>query len=372
MEFSLNTEQMSLRESVARYCRERCGFDARKRSAASSGSATGSYWQDFARYGWLGAALPQDCGGAGGTAVEDAIVMEEFGRSLVLEPFLHCAVLPGQLVHAAANDGQRRDLLPPLLSGDLVLAVALDAADAGPTGRFEGVPGAATSGAEYILNGGGALVVAGSRADKLIVPACTSEGLTLFLVDGLARGLQRSAFRTIDGGEAADIRLEEVRVAQSAVLGSIGGAEAALQSALEHTIVAMCAEAVGAMAGLLETTRDYLRQRRQYGAALSSYQALQHRMADMFAELELSRSMLYAALQAMLGSQPGARRKTVSAAKAYVGGCGKSLGESAIQLHGAVGMADENKVGHYFRRLLVTAGSLGGEDYHLERFALSG
>jgi len=370
MDFSLNTEQMSLRDSVARYCRAHCGFDARKRSAALAGAPNGSHWQEFARYGWLGAALPEEWGGSGGTAVEDAIIMEEFGRSLVLEPFLHCAVLPGQLVHAAANDRKRRDLLPPLLSGELILAVALDASDAASTDRFKATAG--PDAGDYVLNGSGALVVGGSRADKLIVPAATLEGPTLFVVDGRASGVKRSAFRTIDGLEAADVCLQDVRVAQSAVLGKIGAGEAALQSALEHTIVAMCAEAVGAMMGLLETTRDYLRQRRQYGAALSTYQALQHRMADMFAELELSRSILYAALQSMLGSGSDVRRKTVSAAMAYVGSCGKSLGESAIQLHGAVRMTDENKVGHYFRRLVVVAGSMGGADYHLERVARSG
>ncbi|HEU4655555.1 MAG TPA: acyl-CoA dehydrogenase family protein [Steroidobacteraceae bacterium] len=369
MDFTLNTEQVNLRDSVQRYCRSQCAFDVRRHARAHPGTSPLSHWREFARLGWLGAALPAELGGSDGAIVDDAIIMEELGRSLVLEPFLQCGIFASQLLNAAGTLEQRKILIPQLIGGELTIAVAVDLSDDDPWAHFSAITARPPISNQLVLHGGEALVHAAMDVNHIVIPARTEFGPTLFLIRSDAPGVNRKQHRTIDGLDCFELTLDGVIADQGDVIGSVGCAYLPLDYATDYVTTALCAEAIGAMNGLLTITRDHLKQRRQYGASLSTYQALQHRMADMFADLELARSMLYAAIAAILTPNVAARRRTVFAAKAYISESGRSLGQQAIQLHGASGMTDDSKAAHYFRRLVVIAGCAGERDFLREQVA---
>jgi hypothetical protein len=338
VDFSLNSEQSVLRDSVDRYW-------------CATGSAVGSRWSDFARLGWLSVAVPEEPSDLGRSLVNTTILMEEFGRHHASEPFVPCAVVAARLAHEAGADGGGGPLFREIVSGTAKVAVASGLTEQVTDCRFEADLDLRAPGRRYLLRGARA-VIATVAAEKVIVPAMTTEGLTLFAVNCAAEGVSRRIVRGIDGSDTAEISIDGARVADSGVLGRRGAGERPLRAALEHGIVALCAESVGAMTGVLHSTRHHLRQRRQYGASLSSYQVLQHRLADMFADVELSRSMLYAALAAMTGPDPESCRRMLLSAGSYIGSRGRQVGEAAVQLHGATGMTAESDVGRYFRRLV--------------------
>ncbi len=372
MDGGLTEEQALLKDSVERFIERDYPFDQRRDLAAGEEGFGRAVWARFAEFGWLAAPLPEAHGGLGGTPVEVAILMEAFGRGLVLEPYLSTVILGGGLLSLAGSDAQKAALLPPLAEGKLLLAFAY----AEPQSRYN--PGDVETRAEprgdaYLLNGRKSVVFHAATADKLIVSARTAgaardaAGIGLFLVDREAEGLALRAYPTVDGLRAAELRLEDVTVDGGAAVGEAGGALPIIEQVLDRATIAVCAEAVGTMGALLEATRAYLETRTQFGVPIGSFQVLQHRVVDMFMAYELSRALVYRAAAA--AEDAADRAAAASAAKVQVGKAGRMIGQAAIQLHGGMGMTEELAIGHHFKRLSMIGALFGDTDHHLRRFA---
>jgi alkylation response protein AidB-like acyl-CoA dehydrogenase len=374
MEFSLSPDQGALQDNVKRYCKQHYNLKNRASILASSEGFSREHWTAFAQLGWLGAAFPEDVGGTNGNAIESAIILEQFGRSLVVEPYWSCVVFAGQLINFHASSHLRKELLVPIIQGKVLVSVAHD--EFGSTGCFEHVDTTATvDQAGYVVNGRKSLVFGGPIVDKFIVSARTSgktrdrNGVSLFVIDQEADGLQRRDYRMIDGTLASDLTMTNVQISAAALMDSTAGAIAALQFAKNHASIALCAEAVGVMDGVLLTTRDYLRTRRQYGVTLNTLQALQHRMADMFVETELSRSMLFRALNLLDDENQVNRQIGALSAKVHVGQSGKFVCKNGVQLHGALGMTEEHIIGQYFKRVAVISSTFGSAQHQINECA---
>ena len=377
MDLSWSSEQQQLRDSVERWVAQSYPFEARRKLIASELGWSRENWRQFAELGWLGAALPEEVGGIGGSALETLIVMEAFGRGLVVEPYLPTIVLGCGLIADAGSKAQKDALLGPAVEGKTLLAFAY----AEPQSRYEPfnvATKAAKQGGGYMLSGHKCVVINGGEADRLIVSARTdgatrdAGGISLFLVDPKAKGVRLTSYPTLDGGRAAEIMLEGVAVGAADAIGPVGDALPIIERALDRGIAAVAAEATGAMLVLHDTTLDYLKTRKQFGVALSTFQALQHRMVDMFVHCEESKSMALKAALEVGGDDPVARARALSAVKVQIGKAGRAVGQDAIQLHGGMGMTNEYKVGHYFKRLSLIDTLFGDVDYHLERFGRTG
>jgi alkylation response protein AidB-like acyl-CoA dehydrogenase len=326
----------------------------------------------------LGLPFSETDGGLGGGPVETMIVAEAFGRALVLEPYIPTVLLAGGCLRLAGTPAQRSDLVPRIVEGTELLAFAhverqarYNLADVTTTAQR---PAAS---ADWTLNGAKSFVLHGDTADKLIVSARVSgrqrdrSGLALFLVDSNAPGIARRAYVLQDGMRAADVTLSNVRVSSDALLSTAGDALPIIERVVDCAIAALCAEAVGAMTRAHELTVEYLKMRKQFGAPIGSFQALQHRAVDMLVMIEQARSLsMYATMMAE-DPDPKARAHAVSAAKAYVGRAGKLVGEQAIQLHGGIGVTEECAVGHYYRRLTMIDILCGDSAHHLAAVAAS-
>jgi len=376
MDFSFTEEQVLLRNSVQRLIQDRYSFEARKAILASDSGWSSDCWRAFAELGLLAAPFAEEHGGFGGGAIEVMIIMEEFGKGLVVEPYLQTVVLCGGLINLAGSSAQKVALLPKIASGDLILAMAY----AEPQGRFnlaDLVTKAEKTGDGFILNGNKAVVAAAPWADKLLVTARTSgvqrdkDGVTIFIVDKNAPGISTRDYPTIDGQRASEISFENVKLGADTVLGQAGKGLALLEEAFDRTIAAQCAEAVGCMRVLTDATVEYCKTRKQFGQPIGKFQVLQHRMVDMFMECEQSLSITYMVNLKLDESEAG-RMKAASAAKVQIGKAGRFVGQQAIQLHGGMGMTDELNVGHYFKRLTMIDAQFGNVDYHLKRFAAAG
>ncbi len=376
MDFSFTEEQVLLRNSVQRFVQDRYSFEARKAILASDSGWSRDNWRSFAELGLLAAPFAEEYGGFGGGAIETMIIMEEFGKGLVVEPYLQTVVLCGGLINMAGSHAQKAALLPKIAAGELILAMAY----AEPQGRFnlaDLVTRAEKSGDGFVLNGNKAVVAAAPWADKLLVTARTSgaqrdkSGVTIFLVDINAPGVSRRDYPTIDGQRASEISFENVKLSADAVLGAVGTALPILEAAFDRAIAAQCAEAVGCMRVLTDATVEYCKTRKQFGQPIGKFQVLQHRMVDMFMECEQSLSMTYM-VNLKLDESETERVKAASAAKAHIGKSGRYVGQQAIQLHGGMGMTDELNIGHYFKRLTMIDAQFGNVDYHLRRFSAAG
>ncbi len=370
MDFDYSDEQHLLRESVARFVREEYPFDARKRLMASGAPFSPAHWALFAELGWLAVPVPESCGGLGGSAVDNAIVLEEFGRGLVLEPWIPTLVLGAGAIAALGSTAQQEALLPRVLAGELQLALAHTEAAA----RYElacVATRASHTAAGWQVDGTKCVVLNAPAAELLLVSAREDTGgMGVFLVPREAEGLHLQPYRTIDGMMAAELRLEAVQLAAGARLGEAPDALPALSALYDRAALMVCAEAVGAMSVLLQKTVDYTKTRRQFGVPIGSFQALQHRMADMFIEVEQARSILLMALLTADGGG-GDVPRAVSAAKSRIGRAARKVGEEAIQLHGGIGVTDDLDVGHYMKRLVAIEALFGNADWHLKRFAES-
>jgi pimeloyl-CoA dehydrogenase small subunit len=377
MDFEMSDEQRLLQESVERLLTDRYDFEARKRYMQEPGGFSRDLWRRYAELGLLGLPFDERYGGIGGGPVETMIVMEAFGRALVLEPYLATVVLCGGLLRRGGSEAQREALIPKIAGGDLMLAFAhaerqsrYELADVATTARRDG--------AGYVLDGAKTLVLHGDCAHKLIVSARLAgarrerDGIGLFLLDADAAGVARRAYPTIDGLHAAEVTLASARVGADAVLGEPGKAYALIERVVDAAIAALAAEAVGAMAAMQETTVDYLKTRRQFGVPIGSFQVLQHRAADMLIALEQARSM--AMLATMLAEDPNdaERRRAVAAAKVQIGRSGRFVGQQAVQLSGGIGVTMEYKIGHYFKRVSAIDTLFGDADYHLAELARLG
>jgi pimeloyl-CoA dehydrogenase small subunit len=374
MDFELNPEQELLRDNVARLMKDRYGFEARRTYQASPRGWSEALWRDYAEMGLLGAPFAEADGGYGGGAVETMIVMEQFGKALALEPYLQTVVLCGALLKHGASDKQRAELIGAIAAGELKLSFAHMEKQSG-FDLNDVALSAVKNGGGFVLNGEKTLVGQGDSADKLIVSARVSrdrrnrDGIALFLVDASAPGVSRRGYPTQDGQRAAEIGFADVHAAPHDLLGGADSALPVIERAVDEAIAALSAEAVGAMSEALTMTVDYLKTRKQFGVTIGSFQALQHRAADMTVALEQARSMMY--LAAMMADEDDAeeRAKTMSAVKAQIGRSAKFIGQQAVQMHGGIAMTYEYKAGHLFKRLTMIDTAYGDADVHVRRLA---
>jgi alkylation response protein AidB-like acyl-CoA dehydrogenase len=372
MDFNLNDEQRQLRETVARFLANRYSFAAREKILRSKEGWSPDIWKAFTdELGILGAALPEEHGGFGGGAVETMILMEELGRSLAVEPYLETVVIAAGLLKRVGG-ALAADLVAKIIAGQTIMAFAWSE----PTGRFD--PGdvatrATRHGAQWRIAGRKAVVVAAPFATHLLLTARTAgetrdaAGVSLFVVAKHAAGVATRDFPTVDGRRASEIAFDDVVVDAEALLGPEGGTLPLVELVLDEARAALCAEALGVMSELQRRTLEYVKQRRQFGQPIGSFQVLQHRLVDMFMLLEQSISMTYMATLKL--SAPDAERiKAVAAAKAFVGRACTILGQNAVQTHGGIGLSDELPLSHYFKRASMIANQLGSVDFHLARY----
>ncbi|MDP6269884.1 MAG: acyl-CoA dehydrogenase family protein [Alphaproteobacteria bacterium] len=376
MDLNYSEIQEMLKDSVERFVRDNYAFEQRRQIVESGQGFSRQHWQTYAELGWLGAALPEDVGGLGGGGAETMVVMEGLGRGLALEPMLGAVVLGGGLINAAGNEAQRRELLPALIGGELLLSFAF----AEPGGRFDlshTETRAEAAGGGWRLSGRKCVVLHGAAADRFIVPARTSgevrdaAGITLFLVANDSAGLTRRDYATVDALPASDLTFDGLELAAEDVLGEVGGAYPHIEGAIDAGIAASCADAVGAMAAAVDITNEYIQGREQFGQSIGRFQVLQHRLVDMFMECERARSMaVMAALK--LDTEADERRRAMAAAKSLVGRAAKFVAAQGVQLHGGMGMTEEYPIGHYFKRLMTFDTMFGNSDYHADRFVAQG
>lgn len=360
MNFDLTDEQRLLRESLSGYLARNYGFDAR-RTAAANGGWRPDIWRGFAaELGLLGATLSEEEGGFGGGPVETMLIAEELGRALVMEPYVESVVVATALLRGEGGIGE--SLRANIVSGQAIVAPALY--EAGGRSNPAHVNSAAhTAGEGIAIEGSKAVVAAAPIASHYLVSASEADGVSLFLVEAGAEGVERRDFRLIDGRPAADLSFSNTPATR---IGPSGSALPRIERAIDEGIAAICSEGVGLIDAMLSQTVEYTKQREQFGVAIASFQVLQHRMADMLALLERARSMaVMAALSLDLPAEE--RRRAVSAAKAFVSAALKTVGESAIQLHGGIGTTEEIAVSHYFKRGTVIQGQFGTAAWHLER-----
>lgn len=367
MDFNFSEDQTMLRDSVARYLQNTYDFDTRQKVIKGQAGWRPEVWKAFAEeLGILGAPFSEEHGGFGGGPIENMIVMEEVGKALVVEPYLSTVVIGGGFLKHSGFAGAA-DLIGSIIAGETIIAFAY----AEPQGRYNLADlktSAKKDGSGYALSGHKAVVWGAPWATHLIVTARTgggqreTQGVGVFLVEKGAAGLSTRDYPTVDGSRASEVYFENTPATLIA-----DNAFPLVEQVVDEAIAALCAEAVGVQRKLHEGTLDYTKQRKQFGVPIASFQVLQHRMVDMFMNLEQSVSMTYMATL-KLGESADERAKAVSAAKVHIGRANKFLGQNAIQLHGGMGMTDELAIGHYFKRATMIEGLFGSVDHHLARY----
>lgn len=370
MDIQFTEEQELLRSSVQRLLRDLYDFEARRKIVASEEGLSRMQWKAFAELGLLAAPLSEDAGGLGGGPLSAMVVMQEFGRHLVVEPFVETVVLAGGLIEQVGTSGQKQEFIPGIIDGSKIWTLAwterasrYDFANVATKARREG--------GDYVLSGEKTMVMAAPWADHLIVSARTAgdtrdrSGVGLFVVDRRAAGVNLQSFKTVDGRRAAEISLREVR---GQLLGAEGEGVAALEACRDRAIGALCAEAVGAIGELNAATLDYSKTRKQFGTTIGSFQVLQHRMVDMFIAHQESLSLMQHLNLSLNAGDPGLSR-LASGAKSKIGYAGKFVADQAVQLHGGMGMTDELNVGHYFKRISSINIQFGDPAFHVLRYA---
>jgi alkylation response protein AidB-like acyl-CoA dehydrogenase len=374
MDFEPSDDQRLLVESVTRMLSNTYSFAQRKGYMALPEGYAPAVWSQFAEQGLLGLPFAEEYGGFGGGAQEVMLVMQAFGRVLVLEPFFPTVVLAGTAINAAGTAGQKKALLPAIAEGSLKMAFAHGERQA----RYDlndVITTAKRNGGGWVLDGSKTVVSHGEAADKIIVSARTSgdrhdeAGITLFLVDANASGVARRGYVSRDDTRAADIALSNVSVSDANVLGEVGKGFAIVQRVVEAGIAATAGETVGAMEAMNEMTLEYSKTRVQFGNPIGSYQVVQHRLADMFMTQEQGRSMAILATMSVDNPDPVARAHDLALAKVGTGQAGRYVSQSAVQMHGGIGMTEEYAVGHYFRRCMVIERLFGDPAYYLNKLA---
>ena len=382
MDFQYTEEQQLLADSVRRLVEKRYDFESRKKIVASPAGHSAEAWAELAELGLLSLPFAQADGGFGGGAVDLIGTMEAIGEALVVEPFQSTLAPAGRLVARCGSDAQRAAMLPSVIAGTLKLAFAHGERNARYT-LSQVETRAARAGDGWVLNGEKSVVLHAPMADRLVVSARSAgaagdaDGISLFVVDPKTAGLAMKTLRTVDNLRAADLTLKDVKLPADALLGQAGDALPAIDEAVDFATVLLCAESLGAMRYANQATLEYLKTRKQFGVPIGSFQALQHRMVDMTISAEQARSITYLACAkvdaaARGGIDSAERRRLVSAAKVKVADAARHVGQEAIQLHGGMGMTQEMKVAHTFKRLTMIAQQFGDAEHHLERFAAAG
>ena len=373
MDFSFSDEQTLLQESVSRFITNDYGFESRQKHSRSDAGYSPENWQTFAELGWLGVPFSENHGGFGGGAVETMLMMEEFGKGLVVEPYLATVVACGSALNGFGSEDQKSSFIPEIIDGSKLWALAF----AEPQGRFnlaDLTTTATASNGSYLLSGHKSVVINGPNANFFIVSVRTSgeqrdeTGVSLFIIPSDAKGLSRRDYPTVDGQRASELILDNVELDEASRLGEEGQGLNILQQAIDFATLAIGSEAVGCMEVLYKDTVEYCKNREQFGQPIGKFQVLQHRMVDMFMEHEQSKSLMFMAAMRWDEGYGAEAQKAVSAFKVQVGKSGKFVGQSAVQLHGGMGMTDELNIGHYFKRLTIIDTMFGNVDHHLKRF----
>src|SRR5262252_2569062 len=377
MDFDLTEEQRLLKDSVDGLLTDSYDFEQRNKYMKERGGWSKAVWDKLAEQGLLGLPFTEADGGFGAGGVETMIVMEALGKALVLEPYLATVVIGGGFLRHGGSDAQKSAHIPGIIDGSKTFAFAqleknsrYDLADVATTAKKKG--------SGWVIDGEKFVVINGENADTLIVTARTKgdrrdrSGVGVFLGPADAKGVTRKGYPTQDGLHAADIAFTGVEVDGSAAIGDGENALGLIERVVDEARTAMCAEAVGAMDESLKTTVEYIKTRKQFGVAIGTFQALQHRASDMFVALEQARSMSMFATMAADFDDPKERARAVAAAKVQIGKSGKFVGQQSIQLHGGIGMTQEAKIGHYFKRLTMIENTFGDTDYHLRRVTDAG
>ncbi len=371
MNFNLSEEQTMIQDSIARFVQVNYAYDQRNAVVAQPYGFSKDHWRQYAELGWLSIPFAEEYGGFGGGPVDTMVIMQEFGRGLIIEPFLPTVLLFGGLLQAGASNEIKNELIPQIIAGELQGAFAFlerqsryAITDVKTRARQEGV--------SWVLNGEKTVVLNGGVAQKMVVLARTSgeqsdeNGLSLFLVDSTSVGVGVTNYRMTDGRQAANIVLDNVTA--EAIIGGPGEGYALMSPVVDSAILAVAADALGAMESLNAQTLEYLKTRKQFGTHIGAFQALQHRMVDMFAACENTKSLLYRAVCAMDAGDEDAQRSLL-ALKVMVGRAGRKIGGEGIQMHGGMGMTEELSVGAYVKRLMIANTLFGDADHHQQRFA---
>lgn len=372
MDFNLTEEQRMLQDSLNKFVQSEYLYEHRRKLAATEEGFSREQWAKFAELGWLCLPFSEEDGGIGAGPIETMLLMDAFGRGLVLEPFFPSIILAGGVLKRAANDEQRSRWISGLIDGSVMMSLA----HAEPGDRYNAAHVATTAKADgdgYVLNGKKTFVLAGPSADAYIVVARTggaagdAKGISLFVVEKGAAGVALQAGRCLDGQRVAELTLTNVKVGKDALLGTEGDALSVLESVQAEATVALCAEAVGIMERLYKDTVEYTKARKQFGVTIAVFQALQHRMVDMFMAYEQCKSLLFKAVLALQDNEPDAAR-TVAALKYFVGVQGQKVAHEAVQIHGGMGLTDEMSVGVYLKRINVINALFGSPEQQLKRF----
>jgi len=373
MDFSFTEEQTLLRNTVQSLLQDKYDFDTRRKVAKSADGWRPEIWAQFAELGLLAAPFSEEMGGLGGGAIETMIVMEEFGRHLVIEPYVETVVIAGGFLREGGSPAQQEAHIPGIVGGETVWAFAY----AEPQGRYNLADLTTTAkkdGSGYTINGYKAVVLGAPWAQKLIVTARTSggqrdrDGVSVFIVDKSAAGVSTRDYPTVDGRRASEITFENVKVDADALIGQEGKGLALVEKIADQAIAALSAEAIGCMKELNTATVEYCKTRKQFGVPIGKFQVLQHRMVDMFMAYEQSVSMTYM-VNLKLEEGDAERTRAAAGAKVQIGKAGRFVGQQAVQLHGGMGMTDELNVGHYFKRLTMIDTQFGNVDYQLKRYS---
>lgn len=361
-----------LADSVARFIDNDYDFETRQEIAGSDLGFSPENWRTYAELGWTAVPFEESDGGLGGGPIELMLIMEQFGRGLVVEPYLATIVMAGGVLKRDASAEQKAGWLSGVIGGKLQAALAFSE----PQGRFD-ISDIATqakaNGDKYLLSGRKNVVLNGGNADLLIIPARTSgsqkdqRGITLFAVAADSPGISRKCYTTVDAHQAADISLENVEAGAGSILGEVGGGFATLQSVIDDATLAVCAEAIGIIRAMHDKTVEYSRNRVQFGVPIGTFQALQHRMVDTLVACEQTYSLLLWTAMVNAAGDPEARQ-AISALKYQVGTSGQRVGQEAVQIHGGMGVSWELDIGHYFKRLTAIGLLFGNADFHLKRY----
>jgi alkylation response protein AidB-like acyl-CoA dehydrogenase len=374
MDFTLTDDQKMLADTVASFTKKESPVERVRKIRSNPTGWDKAVWRQMGELGWLGLAMPESVGGLGGSFVDAGLIVERLGMTLVPEPFVPSVLVAGLALAHHGSDAQKQKYIPPMIAGETSLALAYVERD----GRHDAAHVATRAekvGGDYKLSGKKEWVLNGQAADQLLVSARTSggqrerDGVSLFVVDRGAPGLKFTTVNCMDSHKAAFVELDGVKVGKDALLGTEGGAVPILEQAIDHGAAGVCAEGSGIVQATLAMTREYMCQREQFGVKIGTFQALQHRLADVFVQVELCKGTAILALIRAESADVAERQRSISVAKKQLAKGGFFVTRQAIQLHGGIGVTDEHDVGLYFKRMQIIAALYGDEEHHVGRFA---
>ncbi|MDC3066845.1 acyl-CoA dehydrogenase family protein [Gammaproteobacteria bacterium] len=363
MNLDYNDEQNMLREQIQKFCESEYDFYKREEIVKSSNDFDENVWNLFAEQGWLSMPFSEQSGGLGFGPIELSILFEEFGKALVIEPYLSTVVLSGTLLDKSTFS-EKNDLIEKICTGSIHISLAYAEVDNG----YDYLNPSTTLDSKFVLNGTKTLVLNGSNAEKIIVTCTNDDTLNIVVLDANTPGVSINSFSTVDGQSCSEISFENVKLDKSNIISTGNDAENLLKETINLATLCICAEAVGCMESCYHKTLEYTKGREQFGQPISGFQVLQHRMVDMFIESELAKSLL---IKAMLevNNRSDEMYKHVSALKSYVGKSGKLSAKEAVQLHGGMGVSEEMMIGHYLKKMISIDALFGNADYHLKTFS---